>query len=560
LSQEALNIAFYGTGDKEFDVKWNYKTKTDSGVHRFVGKWIGFEGLLLEEYYRRQANGKGSELMPFLSYKTCEICNGQRLKPELLAVKFYNKNIHELSTLSFNQLIEFFESVDKTEQTKQVVENILEQIINLKNFNLGHLHLDRKSNSLSGGELQRVMLSSQLKGSLTGLCYILDEPSSGLHPHDVKTIIKNIKALVEKGNTLITVEHQKEIIESADNIIALGPDSGENGGEIISIETEIKNEPKVNIEVKTELEEYFSIYGANANNLKNIDVSFLQNTLNVVTGTSGSGKTSLMQDVLIKSQQNATNCDSTNGLDNFNNIVWIDRHSMSKSVISSLASYLNILDDVKKVFSPDLKGSKIKLAQLSYNNKQGQCPDCKGQGFIKTKMDFLNDLISICETCKGKRYRPEVLEIKHREKNISEVLEMSVEEATIFFSGEKKIFEKLNLLRSLGLSYLKLGQNSHEFSGGEAQRIKIAKVLLSNLGEKNLYVFDEASRGLHKSDLKFLLRMYSQILKLGHTIIAIEHNPLIIKEAQYIVDLHNGEITYQGNLKDIKGTLIEQYL
>ena len=558
LSTEAIKIAFYGTGEEIFDVEWTYKTKTDTGKHRFSGKWIGFEGLLLDEYYRRQANGKGSELMPFLEFKTCHTCNGQKLKPEILNVRFYSKNIYDLSSMPFDKLLNFFISIPKSSLTNQITENIIEQIKNLIQFNLSYLNLDRKSNTLSGGELQRISLSTQLKGGLTGLCYILDEPSSGLHPHDVKSIIHNIKNLVEKGNTVITVEHQKDIIQSADKLILLGPNAGKNGGEIIK--EKYKKEDIGCIKNKNNTNSFFGFRNAQIHKLKNIDISFKTHTFNVFTGISGSGKTTLMRDVMFKSHKQNTNCSETFGLSDFNNIIWIDRHSMSKSTISSLVSYLGLLDDIKKAFSPILKGSNIKIAQLSYNNKQGQCSDCKGHGFIETKLDFLSDVQNTCETCNGTRYKPEILEIKLMHKNISEILDMSINEAALFFKNNKAISRKLETLKTLGLSYLKLGQNSHEFSGGEAQRISIAKTLILNNTDQNLYIFDEASRGLHLSDLNFLIQMFNELLSAGHTIIAIEHNPDIIKRAEYIIDIHNGNITYQGELKQIRGTLIEKHL
>ena len=558
LSKEAINIAFYGAGEREFDVEWEFKTKSNSGIHKFKGKWIGFEGLLLEEYYRRHANGKGAELLEYLNYKVCPNCSGERLKTEILAVKIQNKNIYDLSIMPFNGLQDFLNSLDKSVISQQLLENLQGQIQALIDFNLSYLQLNRKSNSLSGGELQRVMLSSQLKDSLTGLCYILDEPSSGLHPQDVQIIISKINNLVRNGNTVITVEHQEDIINAAENLISLGPGSGIDGGRIIKDKPELETEIEVEVEIEAKGE--IKIKGAFVNNLKYIDVDFKINQFNVLTGTSGSGKTSLMRDILYKSRNNAHNCISVSGLNIFDNLLWIDRSVMQKSAISSLVSYLGILDDIKKSFSYALKGSDIKIAELSYNNKKGQCPDCKGQGFIKTKLDFLNDVQSVCETCRGDRYRAEILEIKLRNKNIAGILRMTVLEAIAFFSDEKKIVEKLNILNELGLSYLKLGQNSTEFSGGEAQRLKIAKNIISNPNDKYLYIFDEASRGIHSSELHYLIRMFNKLLKEGHTVIAIEHNPNIIKKAQYIVDLHEGKLTYQGNIENINGTLIEKYL
>ena len=558
LDSEAINIAFYGIHDETFNVKWRYKTKTKEGIHQFSGNWIGFVGLLLEEYYRRYSNGKGSELMPYLSYKTCSVCNGKRYKKEILNVKFQDKNIHELSNMSISNLILFFANHKKTNENKQVIENIEEQLESFNNFNLGYLHLDRKSNTLSGGELQRVFLSSHLKGSLTGLCYILDEPSSGLHPADVLNISENINQLVKNGNTVITVEHQRELIKSSDYIIELGPYSGEQGGQLI-----YEGPSNQHINNSTENNNSFSFPNSSVNtkikirkakihNLKSIDVSFLANHFNVITGLSGSGKTSLLRDVLLKSQSQATNCESINGLNQYSEILWIDRHAMEKTQQSTLASYLNLLDDIKKIFTPFLRGTIIKANQLSYNNKAGQCSECKGKGYIHTKMDFLNDVQTTCETCKGQRYKPEVLEIKYKNNSIADILEMNVSEAMKIFNNNTAIRNKLEILDSLGLSYLKLGQNSHEFSGGEAQRIKICRELISRNQFSKLFIFDEASRGLHTTDLIYLLQTFKQLILQGHTIIAIEHNTDIIKHAQHIVDLHLGRVLFEGDINDLK--------
>ena len=571
LPQEAIEIALYGVPNEPFNVEWTYKTKTSEGVHKFEGEWIGFVGLLLDEYYRRQANGKGSELMPFLTTKECSTCNGQRFKAEILNVRFHDKNIYELSNLSIEKLLSFFQSCKKDSQTEQIIGLIIEQLNILRDFNLSYLHLDRKSSTLSGGELQRLLLSAQLKGSLTGMCYILDEPSSGLHPSDIQIISKNIKRLIDKGNTVISVEHQNDFIRTADYILELGPEAGKQGGEVVfsgPLDTFLKQGQYISSFENINFPEannnsQIRIQGARIHNLHNIDVSFLKNTLNVITGVSGSGKTTLMRDVLIKSHRKATHCQSVSGLSDFDALVWIDRNSMEQSSFSSLATYLGILDDIKKLFSPLLKGSGIKTAQLSYNNKSGQCPDCKGLGFIKTKMDFLNDVRSKCETCKGNGYKNEVLRILLKGKNIAEILQMTVAEALLFFSTDKVLKHKLELLDTLGLSYLNLKQESKSFSGGEAQRIKIAKELLSNNKGQKLYIFDEASRGLHHSDLKYLLQMFSKLISEGHSIIAIEHNIDIINKAKYIIDLHDGKIVYKGELKGIRNnpnSLIAKYI
>lgn len=562
LSPEAIQIAMYGCDEEIFEVEWLYKTKTDEGIHHFKGPWIGFSGLLLDEYYRRYNNGKGQELLAYLTYKTCPTCAGQRLKPDLLNVFFNGQSIHDLSMMPFGDLLHFFENIKPIQGTEQVMSILKESLANLVNFKLEYLHLNRKSNSLSGGELQRVLLSSQIKGKLTGLTYVLDEPCTGLHPSDVKNIIENIQKLCLNGQTVISVEHHSEFIQSADEVIELGPKSGNEGGTVIFagtsqnyLLTKTKIQYPNNIEFpEINLSEKIEIKGASVFNLKRIDLFFYKNTFNVLTGTSGSGKTTLCQQVLLKSFHRATNCKSVKGLQEFTELIWVDRNPIEQSSSSSLATYLGILDDIKALFTPLVKGTNLTPHHFSYNNKSGQCPDCKGQGFVKIKMDFLNDVEMTCDTCNGMRYQSEVLKIQWKEKNISELLSMTVKEANSFFEGQDKITKKLNLLETIGLDYLKIGQNSHEFSGGEAQRLKIVKRLIEAKKDKSLFIFDEASRGLHDSDLKFLLQIFDVLIEKGHTIIAIEHHPAIISKAKHINDLHQGEVVYQGSIEGLKNS------
>jgi len=522
----------------------------------------------LEEYYRKQANGKGSDLLPFLNYETCPSCQGKRFKPEILNVRFHQKNIDQLSNLKITDLLSFFQALPKSNLTEQIIDNIIEQLQYLEQFNLGYLHLDRKSNTLSGGELQRVLLSSQLKGSLTGLTYILDEPSSGLHPNDIKLLSENINKLVEKGNTVITVEHQIELIKTADYIIELGPDAGDYGGELMfsgnASDYQFNDKEQVKLEWPlSDKPTFIRIVGAQIYNLKNIEVSFIKNAFNVIVGVSGSGKTILMQEVLLKSKRQAVHCRVVEGLNDISEMIWLDRNSMTATSSSSLVTYLDIIGDIKKIFTPSLQNTSIKAAQLSYNHKSGQCPECKGLGFVKVKMDFLTDVNTLCETCNGKRYKEEVLFVKWKHKNIAEILEMTVGEALRFFEKETQLTKKLELLTRLGLSYLKLGQSSLTFSGGELQRLKIAHELLNQKASSQLYVFDEASRGLHQTDLKYLLQTFKLLLEKGHTIIAIEHQPDIIRNAQHLVEIHNGELVYQGKvegLKTVQKSLTAKYI
>jgi excinuclease ABC subunit A len=559
LSEEAIDIAFYGTGDTLWDVKWQFKNKTSQGEHQFKGKWIGFVGLLLDEYYRKEANSKGDELMHLLTYKTCPTCKGSRLKTESLNLKIKHKNIAEFCSLSLIENLAFLKSIEPTNLNQKLIRQLISQLENIVDFNLGYLSLDRKTPTLSGGELQRILLSQHLKGHLSDITYVLDEPSSGLHPYDIESIKQKIKQLVALGNTVVSVEHNAQVIQSADYKVALGPKAGHLGGELIyqgpnsqieNINTEALSVFELNRPQETS---YFSVKGAYVNNLQDIDVDFLSQGFNVLTGVSGSGKTSLAEAVIYKSLNKATLCKSRENFEQFNTIVWLDRHSIQGSSLSSLASYFGILDDIKKVMTPLLKDTGIKAAHLSYNNKTGQCSECKGHGYIKVKMDFLNDVKSTCESCNGQRYNNSILAIKWQNKNMADMLNLSITEALSFFNEQKHICKKLHLLEQLGLGYLKLGQTTDGLSGGEAQRLKIASILLSKQEDKNLYIFDEASRGLSANDLGYLLQTFNLLLKQGHSIIAIEHHPSIIAKAQHVVDLHQGKKVYQGDISGLKG-------
>ncbi|NOX48219.1 MAG: excinuclease ABC subunit UvrA [Chlorobi bacterium] len=586
LSGKAVEYALFGTGNEEYDVHWDFKRKNRTGSHDFKGKWIGFTELLLDEYHRKHANGKGGDLLAFLTEKPCPICKGQRFKKEVLSVVFAGLNIHELSEKNISQTIQLFNEIKTKPETfgldkgfyklnKQLLGDIVEKLEALENLGLSYLNINRQTKTLSGGELQRALLSTHLKGGLTGITYILDEPSTGLHPSDAMKLNDNIQKLVNEGNTVITVEHNPEIINSADYLLELGPGAGENGGQIIAKGSvrEILGNPgsligkylgKKSVFKIPALKlpaRFINIENANAHNLKNINVNIAINELNVITGVSGSGKTSLVRDVLHKSfrAKTAVNCKAIFGFENVDEIIAVDKNPLPGSSLSTPATFIGAFDEIRKLFAASVqaKEQKLKAGDFSFNSKSGQCPVCKGTGEIKVSLDFISDVSSVCESCNGKRYKPHILEVKYKGQNIFDILEMSVKEALRFFEGSPKIIQPLYILNEIGLGYVGLGQSSSTLSGGESQRLKIAREIISGKSEKALFIFDEPSRGLHPDDLTHLQRLFDILLKKGNTLVVVEHNPIVISKADHIIDLGpqggelGGELIYQGDLKGL---------
>ncbi|MCD4697994.1 MAG: ATP-binding cassette domain-containing protein [Bacteroidales bacterium] len=585
LNQQAIDVALFGSGNIQFDVNWKFNRKGRIGNHRFTATWKGFTNLLLEEYYRKHANGKGGDLKAFLTEKTCPDCFGQRFNEAVLAVQFCGHSIHSLAELSILDTIKLFANfqehpekfgLDKSFGTGQgqILSGILSKLQSLKLLGLEYLSINRQSRSLSGGELQRVLLSTHLKGGLSGLTYVLDEPSTGLHPSDAQKLNDVIKQIVSGGNTVVTVEHNPEIIKNADHILEIGPGAGSNGGEVTAVGTvkdikmsssetakilseKIKIEPLLTSDKKNKIK----ILGASAHNLKSINVDLIKNCLNVISGVSGSGKTSLIQNVLLPSfrHKQAVNCLRIDGLEAIQFINWIDKDSLSGSAISTPATYTGVFEPIRKLFAgtESAKSQKLKASDFSFNAKSGQCPVCKGQGSTSIKLDFISDVESVCDTCNGKRYLPHILEVKFKTHNILDVLEFSIEQAKSFFHEHKNIRSILEILTALGLGYLKLGQRTSTLSGGEAQRLKIARAILSNEIKSGLFVFDEPSRGLHPTDTHFLTNLFEMLISKGNTVVVIEHNPHIICMANHIIDLgpgggeHGGNVIYQGEVSGL---------
>ncbi len=532
---------------------------------------------------------------------TCHNCGGNRLKKEASFVKINKKSITELVQMPISKLSIFFKKLKLSDYELDLTNRILKEINSRLNFiekvGLGYLTLNRRSSTLSGGESQRINLATSLGSSLVNSLYVLDEPSIGLHSRDTENLIKVLKELRDLGNTVIVVEHDEDIIRSADHIIDIGPEAGKNGGSVVaegSLESLLKSksltsqylvgEKVISIPVKkrNSLGKIW-VKGARENNLNNINVEFPLNNLTVITGVSGSGKTTLVKKILYPAllkekgifKHKPGQFDSISGdISKIDEIEFIDQKPIGTSSRSNPVTYLKIYDDIRNLFS-SLKISKangLKPKHFSFNVDGGRCDNCKGEGTVKIEMQFMADVNLVCEACKGKRFKKEILKIKFNKKNIDDVLKMTVNEAMDFFAenDENKISLKLKPLVDVGMGYVQLGQSSSTFSGGEAQRIKLATFLLKgNKGKNSLFIFDEPTTGLHFHDIKKLLKSFNSLIENGHSIIVVEHNLDLIKCADHIIDLgpnggeNGGELVYSGKIEKLyknKKSVLNKYL
>ena len=527
----------------------------------------------------------------------CPECNGSRLRKDANYVKVANKSLSEITLMSISSLIDFFNNISFNEFDYQIAERLLVEISNrlqfLEDVGLGYLTLNRLSNTLSGGESQRINLATSLGSSLVGSLYILDEPSIGLHPRDTHKLLKVLKQLRDQGNTVIVVEHEEEIIKQADQIIDIGPKAGIHGGELIfqgNLNQLINSEEsltakyltgRLDIEIpkrRRSWKEYIEIIGARENNLKNIDIKIPLNILTAITGVSGSGKTTLIKKILFPSLKKMFGgySEKTGMLDkldgDFNRISaieMVDQNPIGRSSRSNPATYVKAYDDIRALFASQslakLRG--YKPGYFSFNIEGGRCEECEGEGVVKIEMQFMADIFLTCENCNGKRFKEEVLDIKYREKDISDILHMTINEAVEFFNSsekptttEKKIVEKLKPLQDVGLGYLGLGQPSSTLSGGEAQRVKLAFFLSKGSNESpTLFIFDEPTTGLHFHDISKLLTALNALIEKGHSIIVIEHNIEVVKCADWIIDLgpeggdNGGYVIFEGKPEDLPG-------
>jgi excinuclease ABC subunit A len=563
LEQEVKDVILYGTGDVIWNVTWEFNTKSRAGTHVLTAKWRGFCNYIDDEYQRKIHNKNVKSIEGLLHGVVCPACLGSRLKPELLRTKFLGLTIHELSQLSITACLELIERINrKVDQvvlaiSKVVLPEVKASLKTIVDLGLGYLNLDRAVNTLSGGERQRISLAGQLATHLFGVTYVLDEPTIGLDARQIEVLSKALKTIVANGNTVVVVEHDLSFIKSADYLIEMGPAAGSLGGEVVyqgktSDISKAKNSVTYKlfqaqgiapVQKQRKNGESFGLKGAFAHNLKHSDVNFYSGQLTAITGVSGSGKSSLIKDVLYRSwlKKRPVGCASVEGLDQFEEVVLIDQEVLTQNRLSTTASYTGILEYIKELFSKTAysKTAGLKKADFSYQSKNGKCATCAGHGKLKTSMDFMSDIWLMCDSCKGMRYNDAVLVCQYKGRSIGEVLRMTVQEAIEFFDSGV-IVDTLDILKQVGVGHLLLGQSGNTLSGGEAQRLKLATSLMQKRKGISLYLFDEPSTGLHYFDVLQLIQVFQSIVDRGDTLLFIEHNSTLIESADQVITLGPG--------------------
>lgn len=552
----------YGTN---YDLSFVFDSRF-SGRKRYKGKFEGAVTNLADRYERTNSESQRKRLREFMGEEECKTCHGDRLKPEVLSIKVDQTNIADLTKLSVENSVKFFKDLELSEMKANIAELIIKEIESrlkfLNDVGLGYLTLNRSASTLSGGESQRIRLATQIGSGLVGVCYVLDEPSIGLHQRDNDRLIASLRNLTDIGNTLIVVEHDEDTIREADFIVDIGPKAGVHGGEIVakgSVDDIIKSKKSITgdylsgrkvipiPEERRTSDKHIEIKGASENNLKGIDVKIPLGTLTSVTGVSGSGKSSLVNEILYKSVTKKLNKtkvhpgkhDEILGLDQIDKVIAIDQSPIGRTPRSNPATYTKVFDHIRDVFAMtnEAKMKGYNKGRFSFNVKGGRCEACKGDGTIKVDMMFLPDVYVPCEVCHGKRYNRETLEVKYKGKDISEVLDMTVEEGIEFFANHPPIVRKLQTLYDVGLGYIKIGQPSTELSGGEAQRVKLATELAKVGTGQTLYILDEPTTGLHMADVHKLIDVLNRLVDQNNTVVVIEHNLDVIKVSDYLVDL-----------------------
>ena len=599
LPRDFLDKILYGTGDEEIDFEY----ASYAGVRRFTAPFEGVIPTLVRRHNETKSQGMRDFYEMYMSNMHCDECNGARLKKEILCIKIGGKNINELTDMSIRHIQEFLRNLELTDSQKMIAEMILKEVDARLQFlidvGLEYLTLSRSAGTLSGGEAQRIRLATQIGSGLTGVLYILDEPSIGLHQRDNDKLIATLKKLRDLGNTLIVVEHDEDTMLAADQIIDIGPGPGVHGGRVMAQGTaeEIKQvkgsitgdylsgRKQIHVPSKRRKgnKKCIEVVGATENNLKNISVKFPLGVFTCVTGVSGSGKSTLVNEVLYKNIAQQLNgasekpgkCKQIKGLDNIDKIINIDQSPIGRTPRSNPATYTGAFDLIRDIFAGtnEAKIRGYEKGRFSFNVSGGRCESCNGDGVHKIEMHFLPDVYVPCEVCKGKRYNRETLEVKYKGKNIADVLDMTVEEALEFFENIPKIKQKIQTLYDVGLGYIKLGQPSTTLSGGEAQRVKLATELSKRATGKTLYILDEPTTGLHIADVHRLVDILQRLVDTGNSIIVIEHNLDLIKTADHIIDLGpeggdaGGEVVAVGtpeqicrNEKSYTGKFLKKYL
>ncbi|MGB4493877.1 MAG: excinuclease ABC subunit UvrA [Limnochordia bacterium] len=596
LSQDQLNVLLYGLGDELITFPYTNM----AGRERIYE--APFEGLIpsLERRYREASSEwVKQDVEQYMSVSTCTACGGKRLRPEVLGVTVGGKNIIEVTELTISEALEFLTEVRLTEReqliARQVLKEIKERLSFLVNVGLDYLTLSRASATLSGGESQRIRLATQIGSGLTGVLYVLDEPSIGLHQRDNQRLLDALRELRDLGNTLIVVEHDRETMEAADWIIDMGPGAGTHGGEVVAAGTweqicaeprsitgqYLKGERRIPLPRKRRRPngKFITIRGAREHNLKNIDVQIPLGLFVAVTGVSGSGKSTLVNEILYKrlsqelhrSKAKPGAHEAIEGLEFIDKVIEIDQSPIGRTPRSNPATYTGAFDGIRELFAmtAEAKIRGYKPGRFSFNVKGGRCEACKGDGILKIEMHFLPDVYVPCEVCKGKRYGRETLEVKYKGKSIADVLDMQVEEAVEFFKNVPKIHRRLQTLYDVGLGYIKLGQPATTLSGGEAQRVKLATELSRRSNGRTVYLLDEPTTGLHFEDIRKLLAVLQRLVDAGDTVVVIEHNLDVIKTADYIIDLgpeggqRGGTVVAQGTPEEVaqvEGSYTGQFL
>ena len=584
IDKKTQQVLLYGSGEERFTFRYTNMFGEDKEY------FVPFEGvmpLLARRYHETDSDEMRESYENYMTEIPCKACHGARLKPETLAVTVGGKNIDEVTRMTIREADEFFTQLTLTPREMKIAAQILKEIHARLHFlldvGLDYLTLSRSAGTLSGGEAQRIRLATQIGSGLQGVLYVLDEPSIGLHQRDNNRLLATLKHLRDLGNTLIVVEHDEDTMYAADHIIDIGPGAGANGGRVVAEGTaeEIKKNPDsitgaylsrrkfipVPAKRRPGNGKFIEVVGAAENNLKDLTVKFPLGTLTLVTGVSGSGKSTLVNEILYKgiasrlyhAKGKPGKHKKIKGLENIDKIIDIDQQPIGRTPRSNPATYTGVFDAIRELFSQtsEARMRGYKAGRFSFNVKGGRCEACKGDGILKIEMHFLPDVYVPCEVCKGARYNRETLEVRYKGKNISEVLDMTIDEAVEFFANVPRIARKLQIIQDVGLGYIKLGQPATTLSGGEAQRVKLATELSRRSTGKTLYILDEPTTGLHTADIHKLLDILQRLVAGGDTVVVIEHNLDVIKTADYIIDLgpeggdKGGTVVATGRPEDI---------